>query len=101
MLRDCCELHCFVQRVSHRSTTRHTLQHALRCATHCAMLTPMPNDLIGSTEAARILSIDKATLSRWVTTGQLRAAYKLPAKNGAYFFNRADIETLAAERAAS
>jgi predicted site-specific integrase-resolvase len=65
------------------------------------MLHLMPNDLIGSAEACRILAIDKATLSRWITAGQLDAAHKLPGPNGAYLFHRADINQLAAERASA
>jgi excisionase family DNA binding protein len=56
------------------------------------------DDLIGSTEACRILNIDKATLTRWVTSGQLNPAHKLPGKNGAYLFHRATIQNLAAQR---
>ncbi len=63
------------------------------------MLTPMPNDLIGSAEACRILGVDKATITRWVTAGTLTPAHKLPGLNGAYLFTRADINQLAAERA--
>lgn len=61
----------------------------------------MPNDLIGSTEAARILNIDKATLTRWVAAGDLTPAHKLPGKNGAMLFHRADIDRLARERQAA
>jgi DNA-binding transcriptional MerR regulator len=50
--------------------------------------------LIGSTESARILNVDKATLTRWVAAGILVPAHKLPGKNGALLFNRADIERL-------
>lgn len=57
--------------------------------------------LIGSTEASRLLDIDKATLSRWVTSGILHPVHKLPGRNGAYLFRRADIENLAAERASA
>ena len=62
---------------------------------------PTYNDLIGSTEAARILQVDKPTLTRWVAAGRIIAVHKLPGKNGAFLFHRADIETLAKERAAS
>ena len=59
------------------------------------------SDFIGSTEATRILNIDKATLSRWVTSGVLTPAHKLPSRNGAFLFHRTDIEALAAERASA
>lgn len=55
--------------------------------------------LIGSKDACRILNIDKATLSRWVTAGTLTPALQLPGRNGAYLFHRAHIEQLAAQRA--
>lgn len=60
---------------------------------------PCQSDLIGSTESCRILSIDKATLSRWVTAGNIIPAHRLPGKNGAMLFRRRDIERLAAKRA--
>lgn len=68
---------------------------------HCAMLTRMPKQsgLIGSAEACRILEIHPATLLRWIENDKLTPAHKLPAKNGAYLFNRADVERLAIERA--
>ena len=59
----------------------------------------MIDDLIGSAEATRILKIDKGTLSRWVAAGKLTPAHKLPGTYGAFLFYRADIETLAANRA--
>jgi excisionase family DNA binding protein len=51
-------------------------------------------DLIGSTEACRLLDIDKRTLVRWISAGRVIPAYRLPGKNGAYLFRRADIEAL-------
>jgi predicted site-specific integrase-resolvase len=52
-------------------------------------------DLIGSAEAATILHVDQATITRWVTNGTLTPATKLPGLSGAYLFHRTDIETLA------
>lgn len=70
---------------------------------HCAMLTHMETgtDLIGSSESCRLLSVHPATLSRWVGGGILTPAHKLPGKNGAYLFHRADVEKLAAEKASA
>ena len=67
---------------------------------HCAMLTCMETGtgLIGSSESCRILEIHPATLVRWVASGRIAPAHKLPGKNGAYLFQRADVEALAAER---
>jgi predicted site-specific integrase-resolvase len=57
-------------------------------------------DLIGSTEAARTIDVDKTTLTRWVQDGRIAAAHKLPGKNGAYLFHRGEVERVAAEYAA-
>ena len=54
------------------------------------------SDLIGSAEACRILGVHVSTLTRWVATGEVKAAHKLPSKNGAYLFARAEIERKAA-----
>lgn len=58
-------------------------------------------NLIGSAEACRILDVDRSTLTRWVAGGRITPAVKLPKRNGAYLFDRADIEALAAERTAA
>ena len=67
---------------------------------HCAMLSHMETgtDLVGSSESCRILDIHPATLTRWVAAGSVIPAHKLPGKNGAFLFNRADIEQLAEKR---
>lgn len=60
----------------------------------------MHNDeLVGSAEVCRTLEINPSTVSRWVEAGRLTPAHKLPGRNGAYLFRRADIDTLVAERA--
>jgi excisionase family DNA binding protein len=51
-------------------------------------------DLIGTAEATRILSVDKTTITRWVAAGRLTPALKLPRRNGAYLFKRSDVEAL-------
>ena len=71
----------------------------MHCALHCVTINAVKHDMIGSKDSCRILGIDKATLSRWVTAGQLTPVHKLPGRNGAYLFNRSDIEALATERA--
>jgi predicted site-specific integrase-resolvase len=65
------------------------------------MLWHMPDtdELIGTSDACRILDIHPATLGRWVASGKLRPASKLPKKNGAYIFERSEIERVAAELA--
>ena len=59
---------------------------------------PLPADLIGTAEAARLLGIAPVTVTRWVADGTLMLAHKLPTKNGAMLFDRAHVEALAAER---
>lgn len=56
------------------------------------------DELIGTSDACRILDIHPATLGRWVASGKLTAASKLPKKNGAYVFSRAEVERVAAEQ---
>jgi len=63
-------------------------------------------DLVGSVEAAEILGVDPATVSRWSSellkpeARKLQVALRLTGKTGAKLFRRADVETLAAELAA-
>ena len=57
--------------------------------------------LAGSAEACRILGdISRSTLTRWVESGQITPVHKLPHENGAFLFARAEVERVAAERAA-
>ncbi len=72
----------------------------MHCALHCVTINAVKHDMIGSKEACRILGIDKATLSRWVTAGQLTPVHKLPGRNGAYLFDRTNIQGLASARQA-
>jgi predicted site-specific integrase-resolvase len=65
---------------------------------HYATINAVKHDMIGSKESCRILGIDKATLSRWVTAGQLTPVHKLPGRNGAYLFDRTHIENIAQGR---
>lgn len=65
------------------------------------MLSVMPTQdaLVGAADACRILNVHNSTLGRWIKEGRLTPAHKLPGKNGAYVFHRADVHKLAAERA--
>ena len=49
--------------------------------------------MIGTAEAARILSVDRATITRWYLSGKL-PGQKLPGQTGAYVFDLADVEKL-------
>jgi excisionase family DNA binding protein len=74
---------------------------------HCAMVSYMathtgpPSEFIGSAEVARLLRINQVTVSRWVASGDLVPAHKLPGKNGAYLFKREDVDRVAADRASA
>jgi hypothetical protein len=57
-----------------------------------------PSDIIAAAEAARILEIDRSTLTRQAVAGKVPTATKLPGKRGAYLFSRSVIEQLAADR---
>ena len=52
----------------------------------------MTDTLIGATEAAEILGVSRATVSRWVTEEKLQPAQKMPGETGAYLFRRAEVE---------
>jgi hypothetical protein len=61
-----------------------------------------PTDEITTREAMAILDvISPATISRLVGYGRLKPSRKLPGKNGAFLFWRADVERLAEQRRAS
>ena len=58
-------------------------------------------DLVNTAQALPILGKKSpSTITRLVQAGKLTPAVKLPGRRGAYLFNRADVEALAAERAA-
>ena len=77
---------------------RQALHDAPWCATLILMSTETP--LIGTTEAAQLLGVDKTTLTRWVAAGRIHVAARLPKTNGALLFHRDDIEALAARHRA-
>ena len=56
------------------------------------------DDLIGTPEAASILGVSRATMTRWVQAGELEPATKLPGLTGAALFHRSDIVAKAALR---
>ena len=56
----------------------------------CAM--PQPTTLLSAAEAADSLGVDRSTISRWVSSGRLVPAHKLPGRRGAYLFSTAAIE---------
>lgn len=42
--------------------------------------------LIGTEAAARLARVDRSTITRWVQSGRLTPAFKLPGKQGYYLF---------------
>ena len=56
-----------------------------------------PDDLIPSIEAAELLGVGRSTLTRWVQSGRLTEAKKLPGDTGTRLFHRRDLNRLAAE----
>ncbi len=64
------------------------------------MTTPEPLDLVGTSDAAKILDVHPATVTRMVDTDLLKPAGRLGGDSGAFVFNRADVVTLAEKRKA-
>jgi len=58
-----------------------------------------PAEPMSAAEAADLLNCHRSTIARYVAAGTLEAT-KLPGRTGAYLFDRAAVEALAAERAA-
>jgi excisionase family DNA binding protein len=52
------------------------------------------DDLIGTVEAARILGVERSTLTRWVQLGRIAEFKKLPGPNGTRLFRRSDVLAL-------
>lgn len=66
------------------------------CNTRC-----MNESLIGTAEAATLLGVDKATVTRWAQDGKLPIAARVGAsQNAAMLFRRKDVENLKAGNAA-
>lgn len=61
------------------------------------MLNGMAMHMIGTREAAQLLHVDRSVLIKRVAAGTLHPVHRLPGTTGAYLFDRADIEALAAE----
>ena len=57
-------------------------------------------ELLGVSEAAKLIGCSDRTVNRLAKTGVLPHAHKMPGQTGAYLFHRADVEALAKGRAA-
>lgn len=55
---------------------------------------PTTDTLIGTTEAARLLTKTPRTVQRMVVSGELVPVATLPGATGAHLFNRSDVEAL-------
>lgn len=54
---------------------------------------------LSATEAAQKLDVTTVTVYRWVKSGRMHATGKMPGLTGAYLFDPAEIDRVAAERA--
>lgn len=61
---------------------------------------PQP-ELLATVEAAAIIGVERSTLSRWIDSGRIAVAHRLPGANGAHLFHRAEVERVAAEYASA
>ena len=57
-------------------------------------------ELLGVSEAAKLIGCSERTVKRLAKTGELPHALKMPGQTGAYLFHRADVKALAKGRAA-
>lgn len=56
-------------------------------------------DLLSTIEAAEVIDVERSVLSRWVASGRIAVAHKLPGRNGAMLFARSEVDRVAAEYA--
>lgn len=56
-------------------------------------------DLVPAAEAAAMLAVSVATVSRWAVSGRLPTAFQAPGDKGARLFLRSDVTRLAGELA--
>lgn len=51
-----------------------------------------PTDLLGSTEAAAFIGVERSTITRWMDKGWIAPARRLTSSNGALLFTRSEVE---------
>jgi len=61
----------------------------------------MPTDYMSTAEVMADRKVNRKTVYRWVATGRLVPAMKLPGGTGAYLFRREDVHAITPQRAAS
>lgn len=57
-------------------------------------------DFLTSAAVCEALHIDRSTLSRWVASGRIQPATKLPGLRGAFLFDPSEVERIKSEVAA-
>ena len=67
-----------------------TVQHMSQNAAHAT--------LVSAAQAAEIVGVNRATITRWAKAGKLPTVIKAPGELGTRLFNRSDVERLARER---
>ena len=69
----------------------------------CNLAHCMDDDLIPTSEVAKLLGRSVATINRWAAEGRgvPEPAVDIPGRGGVRMYRRSDVEALAAERAAS
>jgi DNA-binding transcriptional MerR regulator len=60
---------------------------------------PSDHDLIGGSDAARLLGVHRSTLTRWTNKGLVVPALKMPGPKGVVLYRLADITAMQARRA--
>lgn len=55
------------------------------------------DELIGTADVCALRGVNRSTVKRWVDSGRLTPAQKLPGKTGAMLFRRSDVEGLTAD----
>lgn len=58
---------------------------------------PESSQLLSSAEACTILQVSRSTLIRWVASGKIRAAQKLPGQSGVWLFEPGEVTRLMRE----
>jgi phage terminase Nu1 subunit (DNA packaging protein) len=64
------------------------------------MVTPMPQDLVSTTEAAGIIGVSPSQVNRLAASGALPIAHKGNGPKGPRFYTRSVVERYAANRKA-
>ena len=54
----------------------------------------MAFNLVGTTEAAERLGVERSTFFRWMQLGRIKPVMKLPGATGALLFDIADVDAL-------